>query len=801
MKKTSWNNLFVFLFFLGGSLLWFYKEAFQGRLFCFSDLTFYFYPYRYFMVECLKQGVIPLWNPNLLLGYPFLATLQTGFFYPLSLLYLLLPFDLAFNWFLLLHYPLAAFFMYLLARDLKRSLAAASASGLVFAFCGYSLSVLHMPTTLASIIWVPLVLLTFRKLLAGPAAALWSTGLRLILFALTLTLVFLGGEPTISYCTLLLLLGYLLIFDLPQFWRGLGYLIAGWCLSAALAAVQLLPFLELLAHSSRLSGLTFTEAAYFSLEPRKLLEFLLPYFFHLTEFPWVETGWLKVPYLGIVPLTLALLALLFHQDRRRWLLVGAALLLLLVIGGSYSPIPLYALLFKYVPGFGFFRYPIKFVFLLVFLLAVAVGFALDLLWQLGPRLKKGLEIILLGWLVLFGLSLCLAKQPVVFWLLLQPLFSQEISQGLTPYLTQITVPRDLANLLLSQALVLVLLFWAWVGAGRLVRRPFFLAGLVALIFFDLFSANANSNLVVNQSEYKIVPPNVLRLKQDQSLFRCFASPRLYFKARSETVNDFYHYPLALAALRNRLCPNQNMLFGLVQVDGYESIRGVDQEEMIKRIALLDRLDQTRVLDLLNIKYLVTAGRLAQPGYKLVSYNPKDAKGTPIFLYENQHVLPRAFLVKQARIIKDRRKILAYLFSNQFEPQREVILEADPHQAIDQAKPNGLSDQVLVKEYSPNRVRLEVVSSQDQFLFLSDWYYPGWQATVAGQPVVIRRANYMFRAIRVGPGRQTVEFVYRPASFIVGAAISLLTWLGMVFWLALGWWRLARAKESVIIKGP
>jgi len=157
------------LLVLGGffvlAALWFWKELFLNYLFCFSDLTFYFYPYRHLMVEAVRRGVIPLWNPYLQLGFPFFATLQTGLLYPVSLLYYFLPFDRAFSWFLIVHFPLAAFFMYLLAREFKLSQAASFASGLTFAFSGYLLSVLHMPTTLEAVIWLPLVVLVWKRIL------------------------------------------------------------------------------------------------------------------------------------------------------------------------------------------------------------------------------------------------------------------------------------------------------------------------------------------------------------------------------------------------------------------------------------------------------------------------------------------------------------------------------------------------------------------------------------------------------------------------------------------------------------
>jgi len=201
IKKTL-----VFTGFFLLALVWFFKEAFGHYLFCFSDLTYYFYPYRYFMAAAVRHGVLPLWNPYIHMGFPFLATLQPGLFYPFSVLYYCLPFNAAFNWFLIIHYPLGGFFMYLLAKEAHLSDEGAVGAGLVFAFSGYLSSVLHMPTTLTAVVWLPLVFLYFRRFLLNNE----RKPRNLIITGVLFGLMFLGGEPTVLYGTVWILLIYLI---------------------------------------------------------------------------------------------------------------------------------------------------------------------------------------------------------------------------------------------------------------------------------------------------------------------------------------------------------------------------------------------------------------------------------------------------------------------------------------------------------------------------------------------------------------------------------------------------------------
>ena len=72
----------------------------------YRDLLAFVVPYKHFLTEHFRQGQLPLWNPWLYMGTPFLGNLQSGVFYPPSIL-LFLPFPLGFNLFLFSHFIIA----------------------------------------------------------------------------------------------------------------------------------------------------------------------------------------------------------------------------------------------------------------------------------------------------------------------------------------------------------------------------------------------------------------------------------------------------------------------------------------------------------------------------------------------------------------------------------------------------------------------------------------------------------------------------------------------------------------------
>jgi uncharacterized membrane protein YfhO len=82
---------------------------------------------------------------------------------------------------------------------------------------------------------------------------------------------------------------------------------------------------------------------------------------------------------------------------------------------------------------------------------------------------------------------------------------------------------------------------------------------------------------------------------------------------------------------------------------------------------------------------------------------------------------------------------------------------------------------VVRE-GPDRVVVQVSAGQPGYLVLGDTYYPGWRATVDGEPAEIVAANHAFRAVPLGAGEHTVIFQYAPRSFQVGAWVTLVAML-------------------------
>jgi hypothetical protein len=106
--------------------------------------------------------------------------------------------------------------------------------------------------------------------------------------------------------------------------------------------------------------------------------------------------------------------------------------------------------------------------------------------------------------------------------------------------------------------------------------------------------------------------------------------------------------------------------------------------------------------------------------------------------------------------------------------------------------SGQPGSVAVTEYTPGHIVLNVNAAHTSLLVVAESYYPGWRATIDGQPATILRANYLSQGLVMSQGKHTVEFSYEPDSFRNGALISLA---GLASLLALGAWTLLARKVA------
>jgi uncharacterized membrane protein YfhO len=119
-------------------------------------------------------------------------------------------------------------------------------------------------------------------------------------------------------------------------------------------------------------------------------------------------------------------------------------------------------------------------------------------------------------------------------------------------------------------------------------------------------------------------------------------------------------------------------------------------------------------------------------------------------------------------------------------ERACIIGGDLHaQSPAPAAPN---ESVAITGYTPNQIVITADVASPAMLVLADAFYPGWQATVDGVPAPILRVNLMFRGLALEPGKHEIVFTYRPGSWWLGIAISLVALAALVAAVGVTWVR-------------
>ena len=766
---------------LFSSLLFFY-DLLKGRyLLTERDLAPYFIPPRFFWVESIKNGIFPLWDPYRFTGHPFFANPQHAILYPLNTLFLILPFDWAFNMIIILHFFLGGLFTFLFLRDSEVNSTGSLISGLIFMLSGYLLSVHSLLSFLLSSIWVPLIMMFFRRALASP-------GLRNeILAGIFFTFSFLGGGVEIVYAIFWVLFSMVIfppsLFHSPtpgekpaerRWWRILRRMRSLFVVSLIflfLSSIQLIPFLELILNSIRRQGVSYQEATIWSFAPKDILLFFLPdvygYFLDVKKY-WVTQCWLKTLYTGGLPFLLGSFFFFFGKDRK--LYFSLMFFSLFCALGGYNP--LYRFLYEYVPFFNGIRYPVKFLSLFILGLSIISGLGFQRLVEFSKEdPNKKLRTLIIALALIFG-----------FLLLGLTLGHQKVQNVLK--VRGIDFPDfNLLSVNLHHAkrfLFYLTLFFLLLRVGQEVKwRGWAKVLLVFFLAADLFG-NMGFYGKEKSSEYFQKTKIMEIISSDKGPFRTFSTSKTIsmdtqiLAASSSYLNIF----------KEKHLPSMNLLYGVHDIWGNDVLRLKRVDDLYRALTSTRSISATNLMDLYGVKYVISVTPIEEdPRFELIYSRLEGLPGrredllkeNTVKLYRHHNCLPRAWLVKDFRVL-DSNMILATMITKEFHPDREVLLEEDPKWGKE-SFPSAFPNKLGFISASNNQLRLLVQANENSLLVLSDTYFPGWKAFIDGRETKIYRANYTFRAIPLNAGTHRVEFVYDPLSFKLGAVVTLMGIIG------------------------
>lgn len=784
------------------------RPLFFGAGFLDDDVFLQSLPAWEWLSHSLRAGESLLWSPEMMGGFPIAFT-QYPFLYPPDLLLAwLLPPPQAYAWSVALHLLAAGVLTYLYCRivGLGKSaslLAAASfqmSSEVVAGSSGFAAGSANA---------LPAVLLSVELVLRRG----WRWGSAL---SLSVGAALLGGHPQLVLAGLVVGAAYTL-YRLVQLGsdagHGVSLRLAGWLALAAVigaagAAVRLLPTWEVVALSTRATGLPDDAAVNGSLS---LLGLLSGYLLPLTRLQTVPWG--APDYAGPVVVVLALLGLrrLVSMSLGRFYLGLAALTALLALGEATPLRPLLGL-----PLISFFREPSRLTMVTSFSLCLLGAISLDGLqssskaWWGAARgrisLLTAVVIAAAAGLFCLGAIFQYGSGPTVEGL-------REWSQS--HFLDPLNPLRPRMALAIL-GLPVTLLTISMVSRGRIAQERLGVV-LVALALAVLVPLAAILNPTIAPDMLGQTPPSVQFLKGQHGDYRVFShrpGVRLY-------NHQHYYGPGPEAGfsddLRFRfqaamLAPVLNLRWGIASADGYEQLHSTQQESMLRfidservsewvaapgRWAHLNMDQRLRVLSMMGVRYLLSSVDLTAdvPGLRIagrwdVDSGPASLASPSVYLLENPAFLPRYYLVSNARVVEDDGTALDTVAQGEVDPASTVLLAGG---ALDGRPPipanpsqGTVGGWAEVISAHNDVVVVRVSTDRPAYLVTSDAYWPGWRAYVDGREVPVMRANVAGRAVALAKaGAHEVEFRFEPPGFTVGLFISVGAMVVCLGWLGAG----------------
>lgn len=646
-----------------------------------GDTYPYFFPQKQIMADAFAHGELPLWHDRTGLGYPLHAESQAGIFYPTNqILYRVFDINTAYNASILLHYALAFVFAWRFCRCQKLSQPSSLLAAMVFVY-GWFPARLSLEWSIVGGVWFPCCLWLTDRLISRPSRG--AGGLLALAFGTHL----LAGHFTLAFITQLCCLGYALLatvgrvsspVQIPDNTTGLeshptvnalraGALVTGAiAVGILLAAVQLIPTLELRQMSQRDGGHAVFNPAYGHMPPVYLSQLVASWWYwhspeivqsrQMLQFPFLmspaDTNQVEAHlYVGLIPLGL-LLFLLQYTVRQRlrithwkiWLALSG--LAILYAFGWFMPVT------KQLPGFGFFMGPARYTIITTMGFAIVAGLVLDVLLR---RKSRAMQFVL------------------------------------TAIIAAITLPDILAS------------GDAPVCDAQIVPTPP-IAGLP--------DSWIKASLANEPGARLLAPgPNVA------NLFGVSCVPQYLGLGPAEYFQD-------------------DALFDTIPTDA-----GAEFPTKIDVRRLRDR----------GVTHLLTQETVQNPSpeIELVASSPDS------------------FLNR----VWARGNAACFLYRIKSAPGRLV---SEPAAALDQA---------TWVERRPSRQVLNIVLNEDAVVSTNELMFPGWQVKVDDAEAIATTARGVRRSVQVSAGQHTIEWTYRPRSFMLGASVSIIVLACMVIFIS------------------
>jgi len=494
-------------------------------------------------------------------------------------------------------------------------------------------------------------------------------------------------------------------------------------------------------------------------------------------------------YVGAFVLLLFVLGLFLLKGPMKWALLAVTILsILLSWGRNFMGFTNFFL--DYVPMYSKFRTVASILVIAEFTIPLLAMLTLKKIIDEPDLLTKKMKWVYVSFALTGGIALLFYLAPSLFFSnYISASENQALSQIPAEYLgplkANLTAMREsifTADALRSFGIVLIGTLLLLLYKAKKLNAKFMVGCVTVLCLIDMWQVNKrylNDGMFVEKSvrdtPQQMTATDEQILKDRSPYYRVL---NLAGDTFNENNTSFYHKSIGgyhAAKLRRY----------------QEMIEAYISPEMQKLMPAIVKVggDMTKVngdsifpvLNMLNAKYFIMG--------------LQNGQTVPI---QNPYVCGNAWFVDKLDYVDNANQEIATV--GKINVKHEAVADKKFADQLGKAVPQGTNAMATLKKYEPNNLVYEVNSDKGGVLVFSEIYYPGWTATVDGQPVELGRVNYVLRAMNIKPGKHEVVLDFHPASIRKTEAVAYASYGILVLLIALGIymeWR--RKKETGLQK--
>jgi len=723
-----------------------------------------------------KTGEYPLWLPWIFSGLPSVHSFQniSDFYFP-HYIYKFFNnfFGVQFIWNYIAHFIFGGMGCVLLLKRFKVDNFSALFGGLAFMLTPYLITmVVHgHGSQMMTAVYIPWAVWAIHRLTFNPNYQ--NIGILALIIGLQLQ----RAHVQIAYYTwmliglyiLLILFNQIKLFDDKNKLITIGKTIIGLLIGLGFSLSIYIPALEYTSFSTRAgsgggAGLDYATQWSFSL--LELGTFILPSFVGFGGISyWGNMPFTDYPnYMGLIILILSIIGALKSKISEKKLFILVIIFsFLLSLGKNFSLF--YSFFYNYFPFFKKFRVPVMILILLQFSVSILSGLGLNYIrqtlndYEVNSFLKKFL--------------ITAASTGLVFLLFGKDIISKFLPNndlinryGLN---AQQTINELRHSLLYSE-----------------IKIMFIMLIFVSIIIYLYKNKNYNWSLVaisltvisifdLSYVNYKIIEPS------EKSYRSSTLSPSIT-KKRYLNEDEIIKF-LKKDTSNFRILPTQPLdkenrwsAFNIESIYGYHPAKLNNYNEFMNNVGF----SNTNILQMLNIKYLITFQKLDHDSFEKVFtgklFHNNKYNNANVYLFKN--FIDRAFFVEKLKYIERYDDAFKYLENNTKSYIKESLIRED----LDLKTYSGIGMIKFIQSY-PNEIIIETNSNDKQFLVLSEIYYPeGWKVFVNNQESKIYEVNALLRGVELPEGKNIVKFKFSPSDVKLGSILSIISTLIIILFL-------------------